>query len=177
ITGLFAAIEGAMLVMIGWVLWIAPVGVLALAFVVGVNAGTAAIGALAHYIIVVSCAGLAAWALAYPMAVWGASVKLGAFVRAVAPAQAVALSTQSSLASLPAMLKGCERLGVPIETAGVPLPIAVAIFRVTSPAMNLAVAIYVAHWMGIQLTPATIATGAVVAAITTMGSVSLPGQI
>lgn len=177
IAGLFAAIEQAMLVMVGWVLWIAPVGVFALAFVVGLRAGTSAIGALAHYIAIVSAAGFAAWALAYPLAVFGGRVKLGAFVRAVAPAQAVAVSTQSSLASLPAMLGSCERLGVPVAIAGVSLPIAVAIFRVTSPAMNLAVAIYVAHWSGVALTPAAIVAGAVVAATTTMGSISLPGQV
>ena len=57
------------------------------------------------------------------------------------------------------------------------MPIAVAIFRVTSPAMNLAVAIYVAHWMGIELSPSALFAGAAVAAITTIGSVSLPGQV
>lgn len=177
ITGLFGAIEKAMLEIVNWVLWIAPVGVFALAFVVGMKAGTAAIGALAHYIIIVSCAGLAAWALAYPMAVFGGRVRLRDFIRAVAPAQAVALSTQSSLASLPAMLRGCQQLGVPTEVAGVPLPIAVAIFRVTSPAMNLAVALYVAHWVGMDLSAGAIAAGAVVAAVTTLGSISLPGQV
>jgi proton glutamate symport protein len=78
---------------------------------------------------------------------------------------------------LPAMLKSCQKLGIPAETAGVPLPIAVAIFRATGPAMNLAVAIYIAHWFGIPLTPGILVTGLVVAAVTTMGSVSLPGQI
>lgn len=177
ITGLFTAIERAMLVIVRWVLLIAPLGIFALAFVVGMKAGTAAIGALAHYIIIVSCAGLAAWALAYPLAVFAGGVRLFDFIRAIAPAQAVALSTQSSLASLPAMLKSSERLGVPVVVAGVPLPIAVAIFRVTSPAMNLAVAIYVAHWLGIELTVGAIAAGAVVAAVTTLGSISLPGQV
>lgn len=43
--------------------------------------------------------------------------------------------------------------------------------------MNLAVAIYVAHLMGIELTFAALAIGLVVAAITTMGAVSLPGSI
>lgn len=177
ITGLFGAVEKAMLEIVNWVLWIAPVGVFALAFVVGMKAGTAAIGALAHYIIIVSCAGLAAWLLAYPMAVFGGRVRLRDFIRSVAPAQAVALSTQSSLASLPAMLRGCQQLGVPTEVAGVPLPIAVAIFRVTSPAMNLAVALYVAHWVGMDLSAGAIAAGAVVAAVTTLGSISLPGQV
>ncbi|MFW2828916.1 dicarboxylate/amino acid:cation symporter [Sphingomonas sp. ID0503] len=174
---LFSAIEQAMLTIVGWVLWIAPLGVFALAFVLGARAGTAAIGALAHYIAIVSAAGLAAWALAYPVALLGARVRLGAFIRAVAPAQIVALSTQSSLATLPTMLKCCERLGVPVAVAGVPLPIAVAIFRVTSPAMNLAVAIYVAHLTGTPLSAATIAAGAVVAGTTTLGTISLPGQV
>lgn len=177
IVGLFSAIEQAMLVIVGWVLMIAPIGVIALAFVVGVNAGTAAIGALAHYVVVVSLAGIVVWAMAYPLAIFGGRVRLGHFIRAVAPAQAVAISTQSSLASLPAMLKSCEKLGISPENAGVPLPIAVAIFRATGPAMNLAVAIYIAHWFAIPLTPSVLATGLVVAAVTTMGSVSLPGQI
>lgn len=133
--------------------------------------------ALAHYVVIVSSAGLAAWALAYPVAVFGGRVRLLAFAKAVAPAQAVALSTQSSLASLPPMLKASADLGVARSVSRVSLPVAVAIFRVTSPAMNLAVAIYVAHWLGLSLAPSAIATGAAVAAITTIGSVSLPGQV
>src|SRR3546814_12457903 len=75
------------------------------------------------------------------------------------------------------MLQAAADLGVQRSVARVSLPVAVAIFRVTSPAMNLAVAIYVAHWLGISLAPSTIAAGAAVAAITTIGSVSLPGQV
>lgn len=177
ITDFFAAIADAMLVIVGWVLWLAPVGILALGFVVGARAGTSAIGALLHYIIIVSAAGLTAWALAYPVATFMGRISFFGFIRAIAPAQAVALSTQSSLASLPSMLKSSQDLGVPAGVANVSLPIAVAIFRVTSPAMNLAVAIYVAHWFGIALEPTTIAAGAAVAAVTTIGSVSLPGQV
>lgn len=177
VTAFFETIANAMLVIVGWVLALAPIGVLALAFGVGARAGTSAIGALAHYVVIVSSAGLAAWALAYPVATLGGRVRLLAFVRLVAPAQAVALSTQSSLASLPPMLKASADLGVERSVTRVSLPVAVAIFRVTSPAMNLAVAIYVAHWLGISLTPSALATGAAVAAITTIGSVSLPGQV
>jgi len=177
VTAFFDTIANAVLIIVGWVLALAPIGVLALAFGVGARAGTSAIGALAHYVVIVSSAGLAAWALAYPVAVLGGRVRLAAFARAVAPAQAVALSTQSSLASLPPMLKAAADLGVPRPVARVSLPVAVAIFRVTSPAMNLAVAIYVAHWLGLALSPSAIAAGAAVAAITTIGSVSLPGQV
>lgn len=177
VSAFFETIANALLVIVGWVLKVAPIGVSALAFAVGARAGTSAIGALAHYIVVVSSVGILAWALAYLMAVFGGRLSLVDFAKAVAPAQAVALSTQSSLASLPPMLKACADLGIDRNISRVSLPIAVAIFRVTSPAMNLAVALYVAHWLGIPLAPSTIAAGAAVAAITTIGSVSLPGQV
>jgi len=57
------------------------------------------------------------------------------------------------------------------------MPVAVAIFRATGPAMNLAVAIYVAHWMGVELTPWMLAAGVAAAATTTLGAVSLPGTV
>jgi Na+/H+-dicarboxylate symporter len=126
----------------------------------------------------VSAVGIAVSVLgAVPLALLGARIGIGRFARAALPAQAVAISTQSSLASLPAMLKGAGVLGVPVSTAGLTLPIAVAIFRWTGPAMNLGVAIYVARWFGVALTPGTIAAAVVVAALTSLGSVSLPGQI
>src|SRR5690242_10956692 len=170
LTGLFEALRDAMLVMIGWVLLIAPLGVFALAFTVGAQAGVAAFGALIHYILVVSSVGVVIGLLGYPVAMIGGRVSLVRFARAVAPAQAVALSTESSLASLPAMLRGAEDLDVPVAVSGVVLPIATAIFRATSPAMNLAVAIYIAHWFGVPLTATTLATGLAVAAFTSLAS-------
>jgi Na+/H+-dicarboxylate symporter len=75
------------------------------------------------------------------------------------------------------MVEGARQLGVSARSTDIVLPIAVAIFRATSPAMNIAVALYVAHWMGVALGPRDITIGVAVAAITTMGSVSLPGTI
>jgi proton glutamate symport protein len=173
----FEALGNAMLVVIGWILWLAPIGVFALAFVVGARAGFSALGGLVHYVLIVSALGVIVWIAAYPLALIGGRVSLGRFVRAALPAQAVAISTQSSLASLPAMLKGSEALGIKPATADVVLPLAVALFRATGPAMNLAVAIYVAHWYGIALGPWQLAAGVAVAATTTLGAVSLPGQL
>ena len=177
LTGFFQAIGNAMLVVINWVLWLGPIGVGALAYVVGARAGTSAFGALLHYVAILCTVGVVLWLLAVPFA-WGvAKVSPGRFIRAVLPSQVVAASTQSSLASLPAMLRSTESLGVPVARAGVVLPLAVALFRWTGPAMNFAVAIYVAHWFGIELTAGQIAAGWAAAAITTMGAVGLPGTI
>jgi Na+/H+-dicarboxylate symporter len=177
LTAFFAAVRDTMLVVIRWVLWIGPLGVFALAFVMGARAGAGAVGAIGHYILAVSSVGVLIWLLAYPLARFGGGVAFSAFARAAAPAQAVAVSTQSSLASLPAMLAGADRLGIPPARSGVVLPLAVAVFRATSPAMNVAVALYIAHWLAIPLSPWHIAAGVATAAITTLGAVSLPGQI
>lgn len=173
----FQAIADAMLVMITWVLWLAPIGVFALAYVVGAKAGTAAFGALVHYVAIVAGTGVLVWLLAYPTAMLAGRVPLRTFLRAMGPAQAVAISTQSSLASLPAMLRGAEALRLPVAASGVVLPLAVAIFRFTGPAMNISVALYVAHVFGIRLGPEQVAIGIAAAAITTLGAVSLPGTI
>jgi proton glutamate symport protein len=173
----FEAVADAMVIMIGWVLVLAPIGVFALAFVVGAKAGAAAFGALAHYVAVVTAVGTLIWLASFAVVAFGGRRNPLAFFRAAIPAQAVAISTQSSLVSLPAMLKGVKAVGVPDATADVALPLAVAIFRATGPAMNLAVAIYVAHWVGIELSPWALAAGVAAAAITTLGAVSLPGTI
>ncbi len=177
LVGLFESLGETMLVMIQWVLWLAPLGVFALAFVVGAQSGFAALGALAHYVLIVSAMGIAVLIGSYAMAVFGARLSIKEFQKAVLPAQALAISTQSSLATLPAMLKATAQLGVKPVTADLILPLAVALFRATSPGMNLAVAIYVAHWFGVPLSPGQLAIGVAVAATTTLGSVSLPGSI
>ena len=174
---LFEGLAAAMMVMVGWVLALAPVGVFGLAVGLGAQAGAEAIGALAHYIVVAVAAGTVVLAAGYGLAVGLAGLPAGRFARAMLPVQAVALSTQSSLACLPAMLAASRRLGLREATADFVLPLAVAVFRATSPAMNMAVAIYAAHLAGVPLTPAALAAGVFVAFLVSLSSVSLPGTI
>ena len=176
LTGFFQAVADTMLIVIGWVLWIGPIGVFALAYVVGARAGATAFGALLHYVVIVTAVGTVIWLAAWPLAWFGAKISPLRFTKAVAASQALAFSTQSSLACLPAMLRANAKLGVPVEASGVTLPMAVALFRATGPAMNLAVAIYVAYLMGVELTPMAMAFGVAAAALTTMGAVGIPGQ-
>jgi Na+/H+-dicarboxylate symporter len=175
--GFFSALADAMVIVIEWVLKLAPIGVFALAFVVGARSGLAALGAVAHYIVTVSIVGIIVGAFAYPIAVFAGKVRLGEFVRQIAPVQAFAVSTQSSLASLPLMLKKAEALGVRESTAGLVLPMAVALLRVTGPAMNLAVALYVANWFGVELDAFDYGFAIFITALTSMGAVSLPGSV
>lgn len=177
ITSFFDALADTMVIIINWVLTLAPIGVFALTLGVGSKAGVAAFGALAHYVIILSSLGVIIWIASFAVAWFGAGKSVGAFFRAAIPAQAVAISTQSSLASLPAMVEGVKKLGVKEASADVVLPLAVAIFRATGPALNLGVALYIAHWYGVELGPAQIAVGIAAGATTTLGAVSLPGSV
>jgi proton glutamate symport protein len=177
VVDLFDAVAEALLVIIGWVLLLAPLGVLALGFTVGAAAGGAAFAGLGHYIVLISAVGVLVWLLAYPVAVIGGGIGLGTFARGMIPPQAVAISTRSSLASLPAMLTASRQIGVREPVADVALPIAVALFRATGPAMNVAVAMYVAHWLGLQPSVGQIVAATAVGAVMSYGAVSLPGEV
>ncbi|MDE2560625.1 MAG: cation:dicarboxylase symporter family transporter [Sphingomonadales bacterium] len=174
---LFNAIASAMLVVIGWVLALAPVGVFALSLTVAAKSGAGAIGALAHYVMIVVLTGTVVFLAGYALAVSVARRGLGEFARAMVPVQVFALSTQSSLASLPVMLDACRELRLRATTGEFVLPLAVALFRATSPAMNLAVVIYVARWYGVPLSLPMMVSGAVVAVLVSLSSVSLPGAL
>ena len=177
VVGLFEAIGDALLIVIAWVLWIAPVGVFALAFTVGAEAGVAAFAGLGHYVIVISLIGIIVTLASYPLAVIGGGCSLGRFAKGMIAPHAVAISTRSSLASLPAMLAAARTIGVREQVADVTLPISVALFRATGPAMNTAVAFYVAHWLGLEPTLAQMIAATAVGALMSYGAVSLPGEV
>lgn len=178
LTGLFEALTDALLVVVQWVLWLAPVGVFALALVAGARSGLATAGALLHYIgfIVLIC--LIVTLLVYPLVALLGRIAPGRFARAAFPAQAIAFSTQSSIASLPAMIQASDGLlDVRPTTRSIVLPLAISLFRITSPPANLGVALYVAAMNGVVLGPVQLAMGVAVAAIVSLASVGLPGQV
>ena len=177
LVGLFEAISDALLIIIGWVLWIAPIGVFALAFTVGASAGGAAFAGVLHYIVLISAIGVLVTLAAYPIAILAGRIGAGNFTRSMIAPQSVAISTRSSLASLPAMLAASRLMGIREQVADVTLPIAVALFRGTGPAMNVAVAFYVAHWLGYEPSIGQIIAATAVGAVMSYAAISLPGEI
>ena len=174
----FEAVAATMIVIVQWVLAVAPLGVFALALGVGLRAGLGAAGVLGHYIALVCLSLIGLILLTYVVAVIAGRIGLGRFARGAAPAQVVAFSTQSSLACLPVMVeRAIDRLGVSAATAGLVLPLAVAVFRITSPVANLAVVIYVAKLTGTEITMATMLAGGLAALAVSIGTVGLPGQV
>jgi Na+/H+-dicarboxylate symporter len=174
---LFEAMGDALLVIINWVLWVAPLGVLALAFTVGSAAGGSAFTGLGHYVVLISIVGILVTIAAYPLAIIAGRVPTAKFLRGMIAPNAVAISTRSSLASLPAMLAASRQMGLSERVSDVTLPIAVALFRATGPAMNVAAAFYVAHWLGLEPTLGQMIAATAVGAVMSYGAVSLPGEV
>jgi len=174
----FDAVADTMIVIVKWVLLAAPLGVFALSLTLGLRSGLGASGALFHYILLVSAGCITVVIACYPLAALFGRVGPLRFARAIAPAQVVAFSTQSSIGTLPVMVE-CARknLGIPEHVAGLVLPLAVAVFRLTSPVANLAVVLFICHVYGIEPTLAQFVAAGLVAFAVSISSVGLPGQL
>jgi len=172
------ALGEAMIVVVRWVLVAAPIGVFCLGLGVGLRAGAGAAGLIGQYVIGAASAGAMITVLGYVLAVTVARVPLRRWLQATSPVMATAFATQSSLACLPAMIeRSRDELGVPERVANLILPLAVAVFRMTSPAVNLAVCIFVAKVYGIHPSAMQYVGGVLVALAMGIGSVGLPGQV
>ncbi len=174
----FQAIADAMIVIVGWILWAAPLGVFALILAVCARSGLGMLSALGVYVLVECALYLAVTLMLLPVAMVFGGERIRRFVAALVPAQAVAISTQSSLASLPAMLESADRtLRYPQQVTALVLPMAVTLFRLTSPVQYVTSAAFIAWAYGIDLGAAQLVAGALLAVVISLGSVGLPGQV
>ncbi len=174
----FRAVGDTMIIIVRWVLFAAPVGVFALALGVGLTAGVGIVGLIAQYIVIVSVVTALIVPMAFAFAILWGRAGVGRFTNATTPVLAVAISSRSSLASLPLMVeRSRDALDVPERVANIVLPLAVAVFRMTSPVANLGVVFFCAAVAGIDLSPGAIAVGGLVAIAISIGSVGLPGEI
>jgi Na+/H+-dicarboxylate symporter len=174
----FQAIADAMIVIVRWVLWVAPLGEFALILSVCARSGLGMLSALGVYVLVECLLYLSVTVMMLPVALFFGGERLRRFVPALVPAQVVAISTQSSLASLPAMLESADRrLGYPKQVAALVLPMAVSLFRLTSPVQYVTSAVFIAWAYGVDLSTAQLLAGALLAVVISLGSVGLPGQV
>jgi proton glutamate symport protein len=168
----FRAVSEAMLVIIRWVFIAAPIGVFALAVVVGARLGFTAVTAVGYYIAVFTILILIVIVLVYLAAVILGRVPLRRFATAVAPAQVIALGSRSSSAALPAMIKSArDVLKLPPQIISFVLPAAVAIFRVSVPISFVLGALFLGKLYGVQLDSVQIAE---LVAVSILLSLSVP---
>ena len=152
LVGFFNSIAGAMTTIVGWIIALAPIGVFALVLAAASRVGVALAGAMAYYIIGISLVLILFMLLLYPIVTVAGGIPLPIFARGVLPAQAVAFSSSSSLASLPALVEGSERMALPKQISGFVLPLSVSIFKAATPITWLVGTSFLARLYGIPLT-------------------------
>lgn len=175
---LFQSISDTMIVVVRWVLWAAPLGVFALVLGVCATVGANMLSIFGYYILLQCSLYISVALMLYPIAALAGGESIKRFAAGILPAQVIAASTQSSLASLPAMIESAQtRLGYSPAVTALVLPMAVSLFRITSPAQYIGVASFIAWSYGIDLSAVQLATGAALAVVISLGSVGLPGQV
>lgn len=169
----FRGMADAMLVVVRWILALGWLGIFALAVALGQKLGASAIGAIGFYVAVLIALHLISTVGLYVIIGVTRRVPLSEFARALLPAQVVGFGSRSSLASLPALVKGAtDVLGLPPTATGFVLPLGVSVFKLTSALYWVVGALFIATLYGITL-PAT--SIALVAASSVVLSFSTPG--
>src|SRR5215472_4592299 len=135
------------------------VGLFALVLPLAAHSGAAFAGGISFYIVAYSAASLAMTALLYPVVALAGNLPMRHFARAALPAQLIAFSSSSSVASLPALVESAERsLGLPSRVTGFVLPLAVSTFRVAAPLSWTVGALFVGWFYSIPLHTTDLAT-------------------
>ena len=171
--GFFRALADAMLVMVRWIVLLAPIGVFALVLPLAAHVGTGLAGAIGFYIAAYSIGCLFVIALLYPVVALFGGIPIRRFARAALPAQLIAFSSSSSIASLPALVESAELgLGLPKRITGFVLPLAVSTFKIAGPVSWTMGALFVSWFYGVPLHARELAT---IAFATVFLSFGVPG--
>jgi proton glutamate symport protein len=176
LAGLFRAMADAMMQIVFWVLWLTPAAVFALVLELALSTGNQALGFLVFYVLAVSGWMLTVSGALYPITAVLGGVSLRSFARAVAPAQMVAVSTRSSLASLPALIEGGrEHLRFPPSVTGFVLPLCSSVFKLSTVTAEPVRYLFLAHLFGLELSLPQTATFLVTLVILSFTGVGIPG--
>jgi Na+/H+-dicarboxylate symporter len=175
LVGLARALGDAMLLIVRWVVLAAPLGVFALVLPIAAHLGGAVAGAIGAYIAAYALACVVIILLIYPIVAVFGGIAIGRFARAALPAQLIAFSSSSSIASLPALIESGERgLGLPNRITGFVLPLAVTTFKLAAPVSWTIGALFISWFYGVPLHARELATVAFAAIFLAFAAPGVP---
>lgn len=186
------AVAQALIQLVHWILWTAPLGVFALAAPVTAAAGWSMLQSLAVFVLAVVL-GLMAFigAVYLPAARFLGSQPPAAFLKALVGPQLIGFTTTSQAATIPAMLEAADRLGISRQVSSFVIALGAAVGRagsalfqgaglvflawlyqtpISAPALGVAV-LAVAL---VSVTVAGVPSGSVLALAPALGTVGVP---
>jgi Na+/H+-dicarboxylate symporter len=174
---LASAISSALIKLVNWILWVAPIGVFALAAPVTARAGWAMLQSLLAFVLAVVVGLVVYIALVYVPAVkFLARMPVGKFLRGCLTPQAIAAATTSSPATVPAMLEAANTdLQVSPPVAGFVIPLGAALGRGGAAVFQGAGIVFLAWLYSVSLAAAGVSGAVLATFIVSFTVASVPG--
>ena len=175
LTSLAETAGDALIKLMHWVLWTAPVGVFALAAPVTARTGMAMLQNLGVFIVaVVVGLFILKGAVLLPLVRVLGKMPPGRFVRGTTGTYVVGFTTTTSVGTLPMMLQEAEQLGVSKRTRTLVLPLAASINRPGSALFQSASLVFLAAMYGVPLDAGLVAAGVLAIFLASMTVAPVP---
>src|SRR5215212_7957514 len=146
-----------MIRLVHWILWVAPVGVFALAASLTARSGWSMLQNLAIFITGVLIGLAVFFVVVYLNGVrFFGRVSVERYLKACLAPAAIAFSTTSSAASLPALFESAAALGLSPAASGFVLSLGAAINRAGSALFQGAALVFLARIYGVSISPAAL---------------------
>ena len=174
----FEGINELSLVVITWLMRLAPAGVFVLIAVTIAKSGLGLLARLAEFAMVVVLALVLHVALVLVPALWlGARMRLRTFGQSVSDALLLAFSTASSNATLPVSIAAArDRLHISPDVVGFVLPAGASINKNGAAAYKAVTAVFLAQLYGLPLTAGVLLTIALTSTLAAFAGTGVPGS-
>ena len=172
---LVESLNEIILKIIGYVMKLAPLGVMALMadLIVGFAGDSDLLLALGYYALTVVIGLCVILLICYPLIIrFFTDIRLPDYVRAVLPVQMLAFTSCSSAACLPVNIEQMRRLGLPHNVISFVLPTGVTVNMNGTSCYHAIATVFVAQVMGIELSLAQMLS---IVVLTTVSSIGTPG--
>jgi DAACS family dicarboxylate/amino acid:cation (Na+ or H+) symporter len=174
----FTAVNDVAMVVIGWLMRLAPVAVAILIAVTVLRSGADLLRSLGAYTLAVVVAlAVHVVAVLFPILRFAVGTRVVPFLRSVGDALVLAFSTASSSATLPVSMAAAEhRLGISNQVTSFVLPTGTTLNKNGAAIYKAVTAVFLAHLYGVPLDAARILTIVITSIVAASAGAGVPGS-
>ncbi|MCB8933212.1 MAG: dicarboxylate/amino acid:cation symporter [Fimbriimonadaceae bacterium] len=171
---LFASLRDATLTFVRWTVALLPIGAFSLALAFGASSGFRVAREIVHFTVFATALMLLLCLLVMIATRLAGRLRWADYFRVILPIQAVAVGTRSSIATLPSVIEGAQRLGLPEPAIDLVVPGSSSLFKANRIVSSTAKVLFMAALFHVTLDPATIAVFLGTIAILAFASPGIP---